>query len=339
MSEIKGIDVNAWNVNQVISVVPVLNERNGKWLLFRNGEKQETPVRFRDEEEDYYDDPEFEEPVIGVWDAEGHYLVRMDGQTSWGIHIDKYMPDRSDVTNAEKSLCLSLLQSALDALERYLVDNDEYHLINHQTLLQLYLDCLGLEGDDDEGDSDPCTEPCERDCETEDEILVDFKINGWSIFRSIDNQGPGGIFESKFVFHADVLGITRNSLDGSVGPYSLKLVTRQYRRRDLLNCDIRPCQGRWLRQNYRIGLDWDEATFGSPYRISWAEVDPGQTTFSLQAGLSSKFKVDSVEVSATVGVTISYTGSAVVNLGDQNVFYCDPIMRENDTGSVTFRCN
>lgn len=323
-------------MNQAIPVVPVLNERNGKWLLFLNGQKQEQPLRFRDEEdEDYYDDddPDFDGPVIGVWEAEGYYLVRMDGMTSWGKHIEDYMPG----VEGAKSICLPILQAAISALNAYLLLGEEHYLIHHNALIELYINCLGLTGGGGGGE-DPCTGPCERDCETKDETLVNFKINDKTVFDNINNQAPS--FESGFVFHADVIGISRNSLTGSVGPYTLKLVTRQYKRRDLLDCGLlRPCRSRWITVNYRIGLDWDQETFGSPYKIAWAEVDPGTSTQSHQQGLSAKFKVDDVEITATTTATISYTGSAIVLLGEQNVFYCDPIMRENNTGSITFRCD
>ncbi len=337
MSQMSGIDINAWDVNQVIPVVPVLNEQNAKWLLFQNGQKQEQPLRFRN---DYYDDdyPEFDEPVIGIWEAEGYYLVRMDGTTSWGTSIEDYMPG----IEGQKSICLPNLQAELSALIPHtLLGRNGYYLIHHNTLVELYNNCLGLSILEEEngGGGNPCPEQCERDCETRDETLVEFKINGSSVFNNINNQHPK--FESGFVFHADLVGIVRNSLDGGIGVYTLKMVTKQYKKRDLLDCPlIGPCRGRWIRVNYRIGPDWDQRTFGSPYKIAWAEVDPGSSTQSYQTGIGATFKLDSLgQISVTSSTTISYTGSMIVLLGEQNVYYCDRIMADNSTNSITFRCN
>lgn len=76
---------------------------------------------------------------------------------------------------------------------------------------------------------------------------------------------------------------------------------------------------------------------GSPVRVDWAEVDPGQTTVSFSIPLSVKFKVSGVEISTGLTFGISRVGAAIVQLGNNITFYCDPIAMAHNTGSKEYR--
>jgi hypothetical protein len=99
--------------------------------------------------------------------------------------------------------------------------------------------------------------------------------------------------------------------------------------------------------NFRLWTDWKEDEIGNPYAIDWAEVDTGTKTTSLSFPLTAGFIIGGTVGTAgtgvviTAGVTpsISRTGAAIVLLGNQSVFFCDPILMPNNTGSITFRCD
>jgi len=314
-----------WDVSTIPNVTAVLESNEGYDLKMFDAAGNTVPIEY-----DIHEDG-LTVPSLGVWDAEGYYLITANGTFLSGISIDEVFPQFLDE-------CSELYEAAITALQNYYTTGLEFYLVSHENLLSIYNHCMGLDDDDGGGNGDPCEEDCERDCEDLDEHLVDFKINGWGVFKNIRNQP----FENKYVFHADILGARLNSL-GLISPVNLKMVTRVFRKGDLLNCGTRPCQGRWLPVNFRIGPDWDNSIFGDPYAIAWAEVDGGSVNIGLTFGVNVKFKVKvddiEVEVGGSVSTTVSYAGSSTVLLGIQEVHYCDPIMKENNTQSVTFRCD
>ncbi len=333
MPDLDAFNATTWNVNYIPDVAAVMEGTPSSFRLFSGND--DSGVNFRNE------DTELEDPTLSVWDAESYYLIQADGMTYEGPHVREYMPrivagpdgpgGPGDPPPGDD--CGMLLQMALSALDTYEVTGQTFYLIQHNVLLEMYIDCLGLGGGN--GDPDPCTEPCERDCEVIDETLKEFKINGWQVFTNIRNQ----LFENKYVFHGDVLAATRNSL-GTITPHSGKYVSPAFKKGDLLDCNPSPCQGKWKTANYRIWTDWKQDEFGSPYFVDWAEVDNGTTTFNLSFPFTAKFKLsDTVEISAGVTVGFSRTGAAIVGLGSAPVFYCDPIMMANNTGSVTYKSN
>lgn len=333
MPDLDAFNATTWNVNYVPDVAAVMEGTPSSFRLFSS--RGDSGVNFRNE------GAELENPTLSVWDAETYYLLSADGMTYDGPHIGNYMPrivgapegpgGPGDPNGGE---CDYLLEQALNAMTAYEVTGQYFYLVEHNTLLEMYIDCLGLGGGGG-GDPDPCTEPCERDCETLDETLVEFKINGWQVFTNIRNQ----LFENKYVFHGDVLAATRNSF-GAVVPHAGKYVSPTLKKGDLLDCSPSPCQGKWKTANYRIWTDWKQDEFGSPYFVDWAEVDNGSTTFNLSFPFTAKFKLsDTVEISAGVTVGFSRTGDKIVALGNAPVFYCDPILMANNTGSVTFKSN
>ncbi len=319
MPELEKWDAMKWDVNYVPKVAAVLENtaNNSKSFTIYGGSNSTTPT-LRNEDE-------LQDPTLGVWDAESTYLVDEDGYTTEGIEINDFMPV------VEGRDCESIFQRAQDALNLYTVNGIPFYLTRHNVLIAQYEICLG--GGNTGGGGNPCTLPCERDCETLDETLVSFKINGWSVFTNIRNQ----LFETRYVFHGDIMNATRNTF-GIVSPFTAKFVSPSLKKGDLLNCSG-VCDGRWQNANFRIFRDWNLKEFGEPYKVDWAEVDNGTTTASLSFPMSVKFKVDAVEVNAGITPSISRVGSAIVSLGNSLVFYCDPTMMENNTGSVSFRCN
>lgn len=207
MPDLSRHNATTWNNSVVPQVAAVLEGASYSYRIFKGSEEKEIQINFRndiDDEYDYYEDDDlFDGPTLGVWEAEIHYLVKTDGMTTWGKHVDDYMPENG----TPKSLCAPLLEQALAALGAYEVNGQQFHLIEHRQLLQLYLDCIGAGGNSG-GGNPPCAEECERDCETEREHLENFRINGWRVFQNIRNQ----FFENWYVFHGDVVGAQRNSL-------------------------------------------------------------------------------------------------------------------------------
>jgi len=99
----------------------------------------------------------------------------------------------------------------------------------------------------------------------------------------------------------------------------------------IINCIYKKVQNK--------GTDWDQSDFGSPYYIDWSEEDNGTQTVGISFPFVAKFKIGPLDASAGVTLSISHTSGSTVALGNQPVFYCDPIMSLNDTGSLVFRCN
>jgi hypothetical protein len=172
---------------------------------------------------------------------------------------------------------------------------------------------------------------------------VDFKINGWGVYESIDNQA----FERFYKFEASALLAFRD-FQGTISTMEIDMITKSYRKKDLLDCtnhNLHPCQGKWVTENYRIWTDWQKDNMGSPYQVEWAEVDSGSGTLYQKTNFGTTFSITDTNTGATIedkrGIEMGYsfTGDKIVTLGNQRVFYCDPIMMENSTTSITFRCD
>lgn len=322
MPDLEAFNASTWDKSFTPNVVAVLDGPSYSYKMY----DQDGSHRFytRSEIEAAINDP-----VLSVWDAEAHYLVQTDGNTSWGHHIDQNMPS---ITG--KASCFSAVQPLLSRFPTYTFAQQTYHLVEHNAVLQMYNDCLGFTVVDEAGGGPKSA--CARDNESLDERVAQFKINNWGVFTNIRNQ----FLESRYVFHGDVAFATINSF-GNASPGAAKYVSSSLKKKHLLNCSgSAPCRGKYITAGYRIWTDWDQEEFGSPYKVAWAEVDNGSTTFSFSVSLTAKFiKTDKTEVSAGVTVGFSRTGAAIVLLGDAPVFYCDPIMRDNNTGSVTYRSN
>lgn len=270
-------------------------------------------------------------PVLTVLDSEVQYLVNSDSDTHWGTNIMEFMPTSFfpfSITNCE--LFIQALQNGTP----FSRNGRDWTVLHHDEILAIVLECLDLLAPTDDEDDDPCA--CERDCETSDEILVDFKINGWGVYQNIKNF----LFETKFVFHADFMGIERTS-SGAIIQRPNRFVSGVQRKRSLLNCSNGPCQGRWVSAgNFRLwSRDWKVDELASPYAVAWSEVDNRTVTSSLGATVSAKFVVDGVEITQSRTFTLGTQSVPNVPLGSGWVEYCDPLMMENSTGSITFRVN
>jgi len=121
----------------------------------------------------------------------------------------------------------------------------------------------------------------------------------------------------------------------------LKYISPALKKGDLLDCSPSPCVGKWVTAGlpYRIWTDWNLSEIASPYVIHWSEVDNVQTSATIGFPMSASFKFEDVGVSMGVNASMTIVGEKTVLLGSAPVFYCDPIMAINNTGSVQFRCN
>ena len=337
--DLDNIRLSDWSPNSTPNVVAVSTIDLKSFTLFERNSNTANEYTLRDNqrEEDIINTP-----VLVIYDSEIHYLVREDGVTFDGVDIGKYMPSGPPIDLRGDPIeppfdCWYYFVGAQAAYQVYIITGIRYYLVLHDDLLEAYYDCLDR-GDNNGDDDPPCDEPCERDCEQNDEHVVRFKINGWNVWDKIHNQP----FEKKYIFQGHVLGIAINSLGT---PYTIDypFSTGTYKKSDILDCSnhsSHPCIGIWKAINYRWWTDWKEDIVASPYQVTWAEVDTGKKTLSSNLGLSVSYKVDT-NITKTLSSTIgySYTGAEIVELGTAPVFYCDPIMMENNTLSITFKCD
>lgn len=339
--DLENIQLSTWNSTITPSLVAVstLNDRAFTMYNVNNLNGNEIILSDLQTEEDVINSP-----VLVIHDAENHYLVNDEGITHQGVDIEDYMPqvpnDPRDPGNpGDPRDCWLYFLDAQTALENYIISGQSFYLVEHNILIDFYIDCLDLNGGGDPPPN-PCPEPCERDCEEIDEHLVDFKINGWGVYSNIHNQ----LFETKYVFHAAIL-IAFRDWQGNISTLSEKMVTKAYKKKDIIDCSPHPCQGIWRTESYRIWTDWKKDLMGSPYQVTWAEVDNGQTTLNLKLSFGASFKIKEpttgAEITETAGVEIGYSfvGDKIVELGNAPVFYCDPINLGNNTGSISFRCD
>ncbi len=337
-----------WTTNTVpdVAAVSKINPKFCTFFTLENTTGIELELNDNQMEEDI-----IKRPVLAVYDAETHYLINDEGKTFDGVHIDSIMPrGGGDPPPGSIHDCWHYYLESQQAIESYVLTQDgrlqQYYLVEHNKLLEKYMECLNLFGVTQF--TTDLDNPCQRDHEILDEHVVDFRINGLNVLKNIHNQW----FERKYIFHGDVMALTRNSF-GEVGTFNYKLVTEAYSRFDLLDCPtqvlglgvwqqypfITLCNGTWKTINYRWYTDWKQDQIGSPFQVKWAEVDGGSSTISFKLGLNAKFKDGDNETTGFGEVGYSYTGSQIVELGNAPVFYCDPLMMENNTTSVTFRCD
>lgn len=349
MSNFDGLDISNWKVDSIPDVVALsttVDNQFTKYSIYNtapqlfNVTQSTNPTSI------------ITRYTLVVKNAEIYYLFNSSGVSIKGNNIAQYIPSSGQAIKdaADRQNLINEINPA--NFTSYTINNSTYYLINHNDLLQKFSNILGPNPYYGFVDLNcvhcprppvdtvvirDCVKPCERDCEDEDEHLVKFKINGWGVYKTIDNQGPWGWFERYFVFRAQfLLGVNNN---GEPFGFSPKLVTRSYKKDDLLDCDPDPCRGRDLYVNYRIWTDWDKNELGDPYAVQWYEYDQGSTTVGFTIPLEVTFGTDSFKVTTGVDFSYSITGDKIVDLGNQRVFYCDDIMKANDTGSITFYCD
>jgi hypothetical protein len=321
MPELEEWNASTWD-SDLIPDVAAITEGDKNAYLFGEGKEMF--------EQDVYSNPA--KHTLTVWSAEAVYLINGEGFNVKGSHIDDFMPSKPET-------CTSPYLEKCTEKNKYMVNNQGYYLIGHDEMLSAYISCIESSVPNGEGNGspeDPCD--CPRDCEKEDETLIEFKINGWGVFKNIKNQ----FGETKFVFHGDWVAGKYDVTTNISESITAKYVSPQQKKFDLLDCSgSTPCRGRFIKSNYRLWTDWDKDKLGTPYAISWAEVDPGEQTVGISIPLAVTFGKEKSPIKFSVGLApkIERKGSAIVELGDQRVFYCDPILKDNDTGSITFRCN
>jgi len=335
MSDQDNVSVNDWTTT-LPSIAAIKECMDVRYVLFDNNSPNGLGLTT---------DPTI--PTLNIIDSEIYYLVKSDGKTNRNTNIDDYMPKGSSVTTILN--CSNFTNSISNNLvNSFSICGNSYKLFEHDEILQMYIDCFNLNtppyvnGDGPGGEGvgptgNPCTKPCARDCETLDETLVNFRIKNWQVYKAIANR----FWETKFIFHGKIIGAINYS-NGTASSHPGRYVSGVRKRGDLLNCSG-VCTGIWQTANYRIWTDWDESNFGSPYWIDWSEEDNGTQTVGLALPFSTTFKVKigGLEVATTYGFTasLSQTSASTVTLGIAPVFYCDPIMRINDTGSLQFKVN
>jgi len=335
MSDGDNVNVTNWT-NTLPGIASIKECDDSRYVLFNNVSPNGVELTT---------DPK--NPTINIIGSEVYYLVKPNGVTSKTKKIDEYMPSGLRISSILN--CTNFTGAmANTTTNTFNICGNTFKLFYHDEILQMYIECFNL-GDPNLGPGGPgggngpfggnsgggsgCNKPCERDCETLDETLVNFRILNWGVYKMIANK----FWEVKFVFHGDVLA-ARDYSNGAAVPHKATYVSGVRKRGDLLDCSG-VCTGKWQPANYRIWTDWDMANFGSPYYIDWSEEDNGTQTAGISFPLVAKFKVGPVEASAGVTLSISQTSSSTVKLGNAPVFYCDPIMRVNNTGSLEFRCN
>lgn len=332
--DMDNVHLNDWTTSTVPDVAAVSTINLKSFTLFSADNSSVNELTLSDGQ---MEDDVINRPVLAIYDAEIHYLINEEGITFDGTDIDSLMPRGfGNSPNNNRYDCWKYWFEAQSALEEtwwITVDGvrRQFYLVEHGKLLKAYYECLGITTTTGSYPP-PSDKPCQRDYEEYDEHLMAFRLSKPSVHKAIKNQ----VFEIYFIFHADMLGLTRNSF-GTVGTYNVKYVSPPLEKWDLYNMFNGITF--WIKPNFRFYTDWKLDVMGSPYQVKWAEVDGGTTTFNLKFGLAAEFKVGSSKVTGSGEIGYSYTGSQVVDLGSQSVYYCDVIGKINDTGSIQFTCD
>ncbi len=321
------VNIEKWNINEVPNVVSVMNTRDlskGEYFIFDSKGDEKLAPRGN----------EPENPTLVVWEAERHYLINKKGMTTKGVHIRDFMPKVYQNGLSGRNDCDNIWSQAIQFLNVYDTGGDYFYLAEHNRLLNEYYGCVNANNNSNNNGPTTNTQvpSCPRDNEFKDEELAAFKINGYSVWDNID----AGFWETTFIFHGDISVSFRNSL-GTISSSPLKFVSEGFSKSDILDCS-NSCVGKLKGAFFRIGPDWNEVFMSSPMTISWSEVDDGTTTIGLNGSVTVSFAAGGLlpSVSTTRGISFSQTTAAIVQLGSQNVFYCDPLKLANNTGSITF---
>lgn len=334
------VDIEDWSFEYLPAVfVPLSND--SIWISVRADSTLQVIA------EVHIDDPEY--ITISVGDSEANYLVRSDGSLYGGGHIRNAMPSIQPISidsgeiqyrNEPYDPCFYLYEQAITSYNQYLINGQQFYLVNHDLLLAEYYECIEANFPPNPGSNPPLSSSsCDRDNDNFDEILSGFKLNNWSVFNAIRNQKG----ESEYKFHANFVLITvrQDNPSSPFSAFSLRFVTPLYNKSDLMQCRPRPCQGKWKGANYRIWRDWNLFQLAEPYVVDWSEVDDEVVTTSFTMGLSVSARIGDatnfVTIGRNMGLTISRVGDKTVLLGSSPVFYCDPFSLEYNTGNVTFK--
>lgn len=252
MSDLENLSVLYWTSN-IPAIAAIKECQESKYTLFDSNNPNGSTEQVLD--------PTF--PTINIISSEIYYAIKNDGTTNKGLGIDEFMPQGSNITTILDCSEFTALFD-INSPNYYPICGQNYVVIEHNELLEMYINCFNLNGTlppPSPPSSPPC--PCDRDCEELDELLVDFKIKNWGVYKNCANK----FWEVKFVFHGNVVGAKYYN-NGMAIPHASKYVSQTLKKGDLLDCSG-VCVGKWISANYRIWTDWDQSELGSPYYIDW----------------------------------------------------------------------
>jgi len=355
MPDLDDRKITDWRPNVIPDVFTIFENDNTKFILYNT--PNSTGVEHTPQSGEYME-PYLPKPTLGIIDAEVHYLINSDGVVFGGGNLIDLLPSCPSNPAAgptDPNDCLSFLLQAWINYQFWEISGDEWYLINHDAMLDLYRICLLMNPEEEEeveGEFD--CELCPRNCEEEIEKLVKFKLNDFSVLKNCRNQ----FGESKYVFHGNTIGFFVNS-EGSLSPFvQSDYVSGSYRKKDLFdkcadggwfgNGDG-VCDPKWIDADYSWWYeDWKLTGVAEPVRTVWSEVDGSTTTVNLSFPASFTYEVKATvppfttSTKTSVGLTagVSVKGELTVRLGSQVTGLCSPDPNTDlNTGSITYWMN
>ena len=331
-----------WQLSEIPDVITVFEDDLKKFILFSGIESAGVEHTLQGTE---YLEPYLSNRTLGIVDAEVHYLVNSEGEILGGGNLRSTLPSGPGITEATITNCIDYLINAIKSLDIYTQNGDEWYLLNHDRMLELYAECLIRETHADDPIVDPrdteC-QPCLRNCEEALEHIVRYRLDEFDVFRAVRNQ----IGENRYIFHSHTTGASVNST-GSLTPFDSHYVSGSKRKRDLFqNCNTGDgvCDGKWIEDNYQWwATDWKLTNVAEPVRTDWTEVDDMEVEANFSYTLGFSFTGPSVNgASSTItnAVTVGFqiTGEETVNLGSQLTNLCTPAPFTNlSTGSIIYQ--
>ena len=336
-----------WLLSEIPDVITIFENDLKKFILFNGNEPEGVEHTLQGIE---YLEPYLPNRTLGIGDAEVHYLVNSNGEILGGGNLRNTLPSGPGITESNITDCINYLISAIKSLDIYTQNGNEWYLLNHDRMLELYAECLIREAAPDDI-IDPRTQECAlcpRDCEEELEHIVRYRLDEFDVLRTIRNQ----VLENRYVFHSHTTGAFVNS-EGSLSPFDMHYVSGSKRKRDLFeNCadgglfgsGNGVCDGVWIEDNYQWwAADWKLTNVAEPVRTDWSEVDDMvvETSFSYTLGFSfTGPSVNGASSMITNALTVGFqiTGEETVNLGSQVTNLCTPAPLTNlSTGSIIYQ--
>jgi len=334
MPDLDDRKITDWRPNVIPDVFTIFENDNTKFILYNT--PNSTGVEHTPQSGEYME-PYLPKPTLGIIDAEVHYLINSEGEVFGGGNLIDLLPSGPSNPAAgptDPNDCLSFLLQAWINYQFWEISGDEWYLINHDAMLDLYRICLLMNPEEEEeveGEFD--CELCPRNCEELSEHIVKFKLTPFDVLKHVRNQ----FGENKYVFHGYVLGAYANN-EGGLTTFAKHFVVPSKRRRDLFtNCNDGGifgsgdgvCDPIWVDINYKwSSSDWKLDEIGEPVAVDWAEVDSGSSTFNLKYKTGVKFDATifglPVKAEHAIEIGYSYKADNIVELGNQDTELCQP---------------